>query len=574
MTQVSRAVPGGSELKQALSACRGALLGVGAMTAVLNVLTLTGSFYMLEIYDRVIPSRSLPTLVGLTIIVAFVFAFQGLIDLLRNRILVRLGASVDEAISARIYSTIVNLPLKLRSSGDGLQPLRDLDQIRSFVSSAGPAALFDLPWMPLYLGICYLFHPLIGLAAFVGVIVLVILTIMTDVRSRGPAAEAAKLAGQRAVLAEASRRNAEVLRAMGMTGRVGSTWQKVNESYLETQQAATDVAGGLGAVSKVFRMFLQSAVLGLGAYLVINQEATAGVIIASSILTARALAPVELAIANWKGFISARQSWRRVGELLARFPAEQTSLALPRPAAQLSVEGVTVVPPGDNRVVVQDMSFQLRSGSAVGIIGPSGCGKSSLARAIVGVWQPVRGKVRLDGAALEQWSPESLGRHIGYLPQDVELFAGTVAQNIARFEEDAKADDIIAAATAAGVHDLILRLPSGYETQIGEAGTSLSAGQRQRLALARALYGNPFLVVLDEPNSNLDASGEEALTSAIAGVRARGGAVVIVAHRPSALAAVDLVLMMNEGKAQAFGPRDEVLSKVMRPAPPLKVVES
>jgi len=550
------------------------LLGVGAMTAVLNVLTLTGSFYMLEIYDRVIPSRSLPTLVGLTIIVAFVFAFQGLIDLLRNRILVRLGASVDEAISARIYSTIVNLPLKLRSSGDGLQPLRDLDQIRSFVSSAGPAALFDLPWMPLYLGICYLFHPLIGLAAFVGVIVLVILTIMTEVRSRGPAAEAAKLAGQRAVLAEASRRNAEVLRAMGMTGRVGSTWQKVNESYLETQQAATDVAGGLGAVSKVFRMFLQSAVLGLGAYLVINQEATAGVIIASSILTARALAPVELAIANWKGFISARQSWRRVGELLARFPAEQTSLALPRPAAQLSVEGVTVVPPGDNRVVVQDMSFQLRSGSAVGIIGPSGCGKSSLARAIVGVWQPVRGKVRLDGAALEQWSPESLGRHIGYLPQDVELFAGTVAQNIARFEEDAKADDIIAAATAAGVHDLILRLPSGYETQIGEAGTSLSAGQRQRLALARALYGNPFLVVLDEPNSNLDASGEEALTSAIAGVRARGGAVVIVAHRPSALAAVDLVLMMNEGKAQAFGPRDEVLSKVMRPAPPLKVVES
>jgi len=550
------------------------LLGVGAMTAVLNVLTLTGSFYMLEIYDRVIPSRSLPTLVGLTIIVAFVFAFQGLIDLLRNRILVRLGASVDEAISARIYSTIVNLPLKLRSSGDGLQPLRDLDQIRSFVSSAGPAALFDLPWMPLYLGICYLFHPLIGLAAFVGAIVLVILTIMTDVRSRGPAAEAAKLAGQRAVLAEASRRNAEVLRAMGMTGRVGSTWQKVNESYLETQQAATDVAGGLGAVSKVFRMFLQSAVLGLGAYLVINQEATAGVIIASSILTARALAPVELAIANWKGFISARQSWRRVGELLARFPAEQTSLALPRPAAQLSVEGVTVVPPGDNRVVVQDMSFQLRSGSAVGIIGPSGCGKSSLARAIVGVWQPVRGKVRLDGAALEQWSPESLGRHIGYLPQDVELFAGTVAQNIARFEEDAKADDIIAAATAAGVHDLILRLPSGYETQIGEAGTSLSAGQRQRLALARALYGNPFLVVLDEPNSNLDASGEEALTSAIAGARARGGAVVIVAHRPSALAAVDLVLMMNEGKAQAFGPRDEVLSKVMRPAPPLKVVES
>jgi ATP-binding cassette subfamily C protein len=342
-------------------------------------------------------------------------------------------------------------------------------------------------------------------------------------------------------------------------------WAEANAQYMQSQQRTADVAGGLGAISKVFRMALQSAVLALGAYLVIQQEATAGIIIASSILTARALAPVELAIANWKGFVAARQSWARLKELLARLPAQEPPLALPKPRMALTVESVAAVAPGQQKLLVQDASFALRAGSAVGVIGPSGSGKSSLVRLLVGVWTPARGKVRLDGAALEQWDPEALGRHIGYLPQDVELFAGTVAQNIARFEPEAKAEDVIAAAQAAGVHDLILRLPDGYETQIGEGGMALSAGQRQRIALARALYDEPFLVVLDEPNSNLDAEGEQALTQAMLGVRARGGVVVVVAHRPSALASVDLVLMMAEGRVQAFGPKDEVLSKALRP---------
>ena len=339
---------------------------------------------------------------------------------------------------------------------------------------------------------------------------------------------------------------------------------------MTSQQRAADVAGGLGALSKVLRMLLQSAVLGLGAYLVINQQATAGIIIASSILTSRALAPVELSIANWKGFMAARQSWRRLKELLNMLPAEAEPMALPSPSKVLSVENVGVLPPGTTKLVVQDISFRLEAGNGLGIIGPSASGKSSLARIIVGAWTPLRGKVRLDGASLEQWSSESLGRHVGYLPQDVELFAGTVRQNIARFEPTPDPKEVIKAAQGAGVHELILRLPDGYETEIGEGGQALSAGQRQRIGLARALYGSPFLVVLDEPNSNLDAEGEDALTRAILSVRARGGIAVVIAHRQNVLAAVDHMLVMAEGKARSFGPKDEVLGKlgnrVARPA--------
>jgi ATP-binding cassette subfamily C protein len=311
-------------------------------------------------------------------------------------------------------------------------------------------------------------------------------------------------------------------------------------------------------------MVLQSAVLAMGAYLAINQEVTAGIIIASSILMSRALAPVELAIGNWKGFINARQAWRRLSDFLTAMPDEEPPMDLPAPRRGISVEGVSVMPPGDRRLTVLDATFALSAGQGLGVIGPSASGKSTLARALIGVWLPVRGKVRIDGAALEQWNPESLGRHIGYLPQDIELIDGTVAQNIARFDPDAPASEIIKAAQAASVHDLILRLPDGYETRIGEGGTALSAGQRQRIALARALYGDPFLVVLDEPNSNLDAQGEEALTGAILGVRQRGGIVIVVAHRQSALNGVDTVLVMGDGKMQAFGPKEEVLSKVLR----------
>jgi len=556
-----------SELRAALGPCRSAFTGVGLVSGMINVLYLTGSFFMLQVYDRVLPSRSVPTLIGLAVLAAALYAFQGVLDLIRSRLLVRIGSALDVALSARVYHVLVSLPLKTRQQGDGLQPLRDLDQLRSFLSSGGPQAFVDLPWMPLYLGICFLFHFWIGIAALVGAIILVTLTLLSEVKTRGPAKEAVGYATQRNVLAESARRNAEVLHAMGMKSRSASRWSEANSRYMAAQRRASDVAGGLGAISKVLRMLLQSAVLGVGAYLVIQQEATAGIIIASSILTSRALAPVEVAIANWKGFISARQSWRRLAELLVKLPADDDPMPLPRPMAMLSVESIAVNPPGEPKLVAVDVNFRLKAGQGLGIIGPSASGKSSLARALVGVWQPARGKVRLDGAALEQWSADDLGKHIGYLPQDVELFAGTVAENIARFEPEPDAGLVLEAAKAANVHDLILKLPRGYETQIGEAGQSLSAGQRQRIALARALYGKPFLVVLDEPNSNLDTEGESALTEAILGVRARGGVVICVAHRPSALAGVDSILVMAQGQVQAFGPKDEVLRKVLAPAP-------
>ena len=340
-----------------------------------------------------------------------------------------------------------------------------------------------------------------------------------------------------------------------------------NRDYMDAQQRAADVAGGLGAVSKVFRMALQSGVLALGAWLVIQGQATAGIIIASSILVSRALAPAELAIANWKGFVQARQSWTRLSDLLARIPHEPTRHALPAPTRTLSVEAVAIAPPGAQRVVVSEVSFALSAGQGLGVIGPSASGKSSLVRALIGVWPPVRGKVRLDGAALDQWDPAELGPHLGYLPQEAELFAGTIGENIARFDPEAAPEAVIAAAHAAGIHEMVLRLPEGYDTRVGEGGAGLSSGQRQRVGLARALYRDPFLVILDEPNANLDAEGENALTRAILGVRARGGICIVVAHRPSALAAVDLVLMMAEGRAQAFGPKDEVLKRVLRVAP-------
>lgn len=561
------------ELVSALAQCRAAFVGVGVMSGLINVLYLTGSFFMLEVYDRVIPSRSVPTLVGLVILALVLYAFQGLLEMIRSRILARAGAALDEALSARVFDIVVRAPLKAAVPGDGLLPLRDLDQLRAFLASTGPSALFDLPWMPIYVVICFLFHPMIGVAAIVGAAVLACITYVTDRSTRAPSQASTGHGMRRNGLAEAGRRNAEVLAAMGMQGRFAARWGAANRDYMLAQQRVSDVAGGFGAGSKVFRMALQSGVLALGAWLVIHSEATAGIIIASSILVSRALAPAELAIANWKGFVSARQSWARLSELFARIPAGTRPHALPAPTQSLTVEGVSVAPPGTPRLVVQDLTFGLRAGQGLGIIGPSASGKSSLVRAVVGVWPALRGKVRLDGAALDQWSSADLGPHIGFLPQEVELFAGTVAENIARFDPGAASEDVIAAARGAGVHDLILRLSDGYDTRIGEGGAGLSAGQRQRIGLARALYGDPFLVVLDEPNANLDSEGENALTQAILSVRRRGGICVVVAHRPSALAAVDLILMMADGRAQAFGPKDEVLKRVLRPAPAPAPVE-
>ena len=494
------------------------------------------------------------------------FAFQGLLDVLRSRVLVRIAASVDETLSQRVFDLATKLPLKAITP-PSFQPVHDLDRIRSFMSTVGPAAFFDLPWMPLYLGICFVFHPLIGWAATVGGLILIGITIATEFLTRQPSREAASVADGRMGLAEASRRNAEVVQAMGMSTRLNALWHDHNRRNIAAHQRVADISGGMAALSRILRMVLQSAVLGIGAWLVINQQATAGIIIASSILTSRALAPVEVTLAHWRSFISARQSWRRLNGLLGAVPAEQSRMDLPRPKETLTIEAVGINPPGTNRIVVQGVAFQLKAGQGLGVIGPSASGKSSLVRAIVGVWPALQGKIRIDGAAIDQWTPETLGPHIGYLPQDMELFAGSVAENIARFEPDASSEKVIAAARAASVHELILGLPNGYETQVGDSGNSLSAGQRQRIGLARALYGDPFLVVLDEPNSNIDREGDEALTKAILGVRARGGIVVVVCHRPSALAGVDMVLVMLNGRQQAFGPKEQVLQPPQQQQP-------
>src|SRR5689334_13168447 len=565
-----------SELAQALAACRGAFYGTAVISGMSNILMLTGAMFMLEIYDRVLPSRSMPTLVGLLVLAATLFTALGVLDAIRGRILVRVGGSLDEALSGRVYDTLMRLPLRVGGRSDGTQPLRDLDAVRSYLSGLGPVALFDLPWIPLYLAICFAFHPLIGLTALAGAIILIALTLLTEILMRAPTRAATEAAVVRSGLAEASRRNAEALVAMGMAGRIAARWNEANRQYMRSQQEASDLGGGLGATSKVLRMMLQSGVLAVGAYLVINQEASAGIIIAGSILSARALAPVDLAIANWKGFVAARQSWHRLNRLLLASPAQSAPMQLQAPTHRLTVESASGAPPGVAKIVVQDVAFELEAGQGLGVIGPSGSGKSSLVRLLVGVWQSVRGNIRLDGAALDQWAPDALGRHIGYLPQDVELLAGTVAENISRFEPEADTAAVIAAAKIVGVHDLIVRLPSGYDTPIGEQGSALSAGQAQRVALARAVYRDPFLIVLDEPNSNLDSEGEEALTKAITGIRERMGIVVVVAHRPSAIAGVDHLLMMNQGRMQAFGPKEDVLSKVLqRPLAmprPLKVV--
>jgi ATP-binding cassette subfamily C protein len=561
-----------SEIGTFLVSCRRIFWGLAAFSGLSNLLMLTGSFFMLQVYDRVLPGRSIPTLVALIVLAIVLYIFQGGLDLVRSRISSRIGRYFDERLGLRIFDAVVRLPLKTRGDGDGLQPLRDLDQVRSFLSGGGPAALFDLPWMPIYLGICFLFHFWIGVTALVGAAVLVAITMLTEIRTQGPAKASSRLAVARSALAVEGRRNAEVLQAMGMRRQAALRWHDVNSKYLAAHERASDIASGLGGTSKVFRSILQSLVLAVGAVLVINQESTAGIIIAGSILTSRALAPVEVAIANWKSFISARQSRGRLDQLLRLLPAEEEPLALPPPTRSLVVQQVHIGAPNSDKQILSDVSFELRSGEAVGIIGPSGSGKSTLARALVGVWPQLRGRIRLDDAALEHWSSDALGKHIGYLPQDVELFEGSIAVNIARFDLQATSDGVLQAARAAGVHNLILSLPDGYSTRIGEGGMALSAGQRQRIGLARALYGNPFFVVLDEPTSNVDSEGEDALTEAILSVRSRGGIVAVIAHRPKALESVDHVLVIGEGRVQSFGPKDEVLHKVLRKPTPLTVI--
>ena len=544
-------------------------LGVFLFSILINVLYLTGSLFMLQVYDRVIPSRNIPTLTAIMGLATALYVFQALLDIVRARIFVRVGQAIERALSPAVFDAVVEMPLLTPRVGDGLQPIRDLATIRSFLAGGGPVILFDLPWLPFFLAICFLFHVLIGLAATVGAVVLVGIAIASEILTRGPVKQGSAVNSRQTALAGAANRNAEALASMGMTRALRDRWLAGNEELAAHQTRGSDIAGQLGAISKAFRFFLQSAVLAIGAYLVINQRATGGIIIASSVLTARALAPAELVIGHWKGAVAARQSWARLKVLLRQRLNPDDRLVLPAPTATLDVEELSVRAPGRPKALVGGVRFKLKAGEAVGIIGLSGSGKSSLARALAGVWQPASGAVRLDGAPVHSWDRERLGAHIGYLPQDVELFAGTVAENIGRFESPLESAAIIQAARAAGVHDLILRFAAGYETEVGEQGTLLSKGQRQRVALARSLYREPFLVILDEPNSNLDQEGDEALTDAILAVKARGGIVVVVAHRPNVIQTVDHVLVMVDGRMQAFGPKDEILKRVLA-RPPLQ----
>ncbi|MEE8630487.1 MULTISPECIES: type I secretion system permease/ATPase [Methylobacterium] len=557
----------GNALVEVIRPCRTALLVVGLLSGMLNLLALSGSFYMLEVYDRVLPSHSLATLAGLTALIVLLYAFHGLFDLIRGRLLLTVGAHVDEALSERTFRATLLRPGEASLGSDGAQLVRDLDQVRAFLTGGGPAVFFDLPWLPVYLALCFLFHVWIGAAVLVGALLMVGLTLVAEAAVRGPTREAVAAGGARLHVVACLSRNAEAVRAMGMLPELTRVWDRASRPYSRHQERVAATTAGLGALSRVLRMLIQSLVLGLGACLVLRQDATGGVIVASSILATRALAPVDQAIGHWKGFALARQSARRLTALLAA-PEAPPRMALPAPRAILSVENASVAPPGAARLTAADIRFTLESGQGLGIVGASASGKSSLARLLVGIWAPVRGTVRLDGSALGDWDPDALGRHIGYMPQESELLPGTVAANIARFRPDAGAEAIIAAARAANVHAMIQALPAGYQTRIGECGTDLSAGQRQRIALARALFGNPFLVVLDEPNSNLDGEGEQALTDALMTVRRRGGIVVVVAHRPSALAAVDRVLVMGEGRMLTVGPKEAVFAHTLKAVPP------
>ncbi len=544
-----------------LSGVKNILIFVFAISGVVNVLALTGAFYMLQIYDRALTSQSIPTLLALSGLAIGLYLIQGMLDVSRSQILVRLGARFDQKLAPLAHQVVIDMPRFGFSTAEANERGRDVDTLRQFLGGQGPMALFDLPWMPLYIIFVYVLHPMLGLLTIAGAVTLTFLTLLAEILTKKHSAAAQKAGIARAAISDSHSRNADVIRAMGFSSRAIDRFEKINAEHLALQTKTNDVAGTLGGVSKVLRMILQSAVLGLGAFLTITGDLSAGAIIAASIASARALAPVDLAISQWKNVVSARRSYARLTETLTSLDTDKPVVTLPPPKQSLKVERITVAAPSTGAVVLSDISLELLAGQATGIIGPSGGGKSTLVRALSGVWPLLRGHVRLDEADYSQWVPDDLGRHIGYLPQEVSLLDGTISENICRFEPNADGRKILAAAQAAGVHEMIVRLPNGYETELGPNGTALSAGQRQRLALARALYDNPFLVILDEPNSNLDAEGETALTAAVQSVRDRGGIVIVVAHRPSALAACDMIGVIQAGKLAAFGPKNEILGK-------------
>ena len=552
-------------VRNAFKSLRTSYIGVGVVSMVINLLMLTGPLFMLQVYDRVLASGSVPTLVVISSLAIGLYVFYGVLEAFRGRILARIGQRVDAQLSAESYDISTNLPLLLGPKATQLRPVQDLDTLRQFLSGPGPAAIFDVPWMPLYLCIVFLFHPLLGFIALGGGVIICILIGLKEIVSRKPVQEFSRENSRRANLVEIARRNAEVVRAMGMMPSLKKRWDLRNGEYLDKQRVTVDRAGTFGTTVKTFRLLLQSAVLGVGAWLAIGQEVSPGIMIAASIMTSRALAPIEQAVAHWSGFVAARQSKKRLQDVIEQRVDTDDVMELPIPTNTLNVSQLACGPAGSRQIVAQGIAFDLEAGDGLGIIGPSGSGKSTVARAIVGVTPALKGAIRFDGAELEQFAPERVGQFIGYLPQDIQLFDGSVNENISRFMENAEPEAVIEAAKLADVYQMIIALPDGFNTMIGVSGYTLSAGQQQRIALARALYKNPFLVVLDEPNSNLDAEGEGALTNAIKSLREAGSIVIVIAHRPSAIAAVNKVLVMKDGQQMAFGPKEEVLQKVIAP---------
>jgi PrtD family type I secretion system ABC transporter len=553
-----------SRLKQALSAVRGAFGATIVFSFFINLLMFVAPLYMLQVYDRVLGSRNETTLVMLTIIAGGMLFVFGCLELVRSRVLVRIGCRLDRVLNKQVFSSVFEQSVR-QPSGSHSQALRDLDSLREFMTGSGLIAFCDAPWVPLFLAVVFMFHPLLGFVALTGAVIIFLLALANEIFTRKPLSEASKANVGASTFVTTSLRNAEAVQAMGMLPGIMSRWSEKHQDVIGLQAQASDRAGLILSSSKAIRMFLQVAILGTGAYLALRQEITPGTMIAASIIMGRALAPVEAAVGQWRGFVNARTAYQRLNELLANTTENKDNMPLPAPRGHLAAERVVVAPPGSRTPVLKGVSFELPAGEAMGVIGPSGAGKSTLARALVGVWPAVNGAVRLDGADLHEWDKEELGPYLGYLPQDVELFDGTVAENIARFRE-VDSDAVVRAAQMAGVHDLILRLPDGYDTQIGAGGQALSGGQRQRVALARALYGDVRLVLLDEPNANLDTEGEKALTAAIANLRQEGRTVVIITHRPQLLSGVDKVLAMDGGQVKAFGPRQEVLARYTRPS--------
>ncbi|VAV97411.1 Type I secretion system ATPase [hydrothermal vent metagenome] len=556
-----------SRLKKAFEACRGAFVSVGVFSFFTNLLMLTGPLFMLQVYDRVLTSGSIPTLVALVVLVVLLYVFMGILEYVRTRILVRIGVRLDEQLGGNAFDAVQHHAIK-RTANVGSHPVRDLDQVRQFVSGPGPLAFFDTPWMPVYLGVIFLLHPWLGYYAVVGAIILFVYAVVNDAITRKPAAKANETTMISNALTEESRRNAEVIGAMGMSEAIRKRWQQLHAAALVDNTHVNDRAGSISALSKVTRMMLQSGMLGLGAYLAVKQEISPGTMIAGTIILSRALSPVEQAITHWRAFLGARKSYGRLKLVLDEAPERVQPMDLPSPEGKISVENLLVTVPGLEKPLLQGINFVLEPGEALGVLGPTGAGKSTLARTLVGVWPPTRGGVRLDGALLDQWNDAQLGKYIGYLPQNVELFSATIEENIARFQPDASPEKVVEAAKMADVHEMILRLPDGYGTQIGDGGSVLSAGQRQRIGLARALYGKPVFVVLDEPNSNLDAEGEAAVIHAIKALKEAGSSVVVIAHRPSAIGVVDKILFIKEATQLAFGPRQEVLDKILKSRSP------